>query len=136
MSTTLKRHCMVVHAYYPIGEPRVQREAEALTDSGYEVDVICLRQPGEPAHATVHGVNVYRLPVRRHKGRGVPVQLLEYMIFFALALWRVGGRVSCVLAAKASGRRMGIGLNIENFAHRCIATRDAIRSHHVQCTPW
>lgn len=80
---------MVVHAYYPIGEPRVQREAEALIDSGYEVDVICLRQPGESTQDIVYGVNVHRLPVRRHKGRGVVVQLLEYLTFFCLALWRL-----------------------------------------------
>jgi glycosyltransferase involved in cell wall biosynthesis len=78
---------MVVHAYYPIGEPRVQREAEALADVSYEVDVICLRQPGELARDLVHGINVYRLPVRRHKSRGVLVQLLEYLAFFCLACW-------------------------------------------------
>jgi glycosyltransferase involved in cell wall biosynthesis len=89
MSKETKRHCMVVHAYYPIGEPRVQREAEALIDHGYQVDVICLRQPGEPARELVYGVNVYRLPMCRHKGRGVFVQFLEYLAFFCLAFWRL-----------------------------------------------
>jgi glycosyltransferase involved in cell wall biosynthesis len=89
VSTETKRHCMVVHAYYPIGEPRVQREAEALIDNGYEVDVICLRQLGEPAHDVVYGVNVYRLPVRRHKNWGIVLQLLEYLAFFCLAFWRL-----------------------------------------------
>ena len=40
----LHRHCMVVHNYYPLGEPRVQRQAEALAEVGAEVDVICLRR--------------------------------------------------------------------------------------------
>jgi glycosyltransferase involved in cell wall biosynthesis len=80
---------MVVHAYYPIGEPRVQREAEALIDHGYEVDVICLRQAEEPARDLVYGVNVYRLPVRRHKGWGVIVQFMEYLAFFFSAFWRL-----------------------------------------------
>ena len=44
-----KRHCMVVYARYPLGETRVQREAEALLQHGYEVDVICIRMPGEVA---------------------------------------------------------------------------------------
>ncbi len=80
-----KRHCMVVHAYYPLGEVRVQREAEALLDRGYQVDVICLRHAGEPATDSHHGANIYRLPVQRHKRHGVVVQFLEYLAFFALA---------------------------------------------------
>jgi len=76
---------MVVHAYYPLGETRVEREARALIDHGYEVDVICLRAEGEPAVDTEDGVGVYRLPVERHKGSGPAVQLLEYLAFFALA---------------------------------------------------
>ncbi|HWQ14631.1 MAG TPA: glycosyltransferase family 4 protein [Roseiflexaceae bacterium] len=84
-----RRHCMVVHNYYPQREPRVEREAQALVANGYEVDVICLREPGEPAEATVNGVNVYRLPVRRRKGSGPAVQLLEYLAFFAMASARL-----------------------------------------------
>ena len=38
---------MVVHAFYPVGETRVQREAEALLKRGYEVDVLCLRRKGD-----------------------------------------------------------------------------------------
>lgn len=76
---------MVVHAYYPIGETRVQREALALIDRGYEVDVLCLRAPGEPTRAVHEGVAVRRLPVRRHRDRGFAVQLLEYLAFFVAA---------------------------------------------------
>jgi len=79
-----KRHCMVVHAYYPMGETRVERQALALTDCGIDVDIICLRKSGEPALETLNGVGVYRLPVRRHKGGGIAVQLLEYLAFFGL----------------------------------------------------
>jgi glycosyltransferase involved in cell wall biosynthesis len=76
---------MVVHNYYPQREPRVEREAQALIAHGYEVDVICLREAGDPAVAVVDGVNVYRLPVRRHKGSGTAVQLMEYLTFFTMA---------------------------------------------------
>jgi glycosyltransferase involved in cell wall biosynthesis len=81
-----KRHCMIVHAYYPVGETRVQREALALVDQGYEVDVICLRDDGERATAVEDGVHIYRLPVKRHKGRGLAVQFGEYLAFLLLAL--------------------------------------------------
>jgi glycosyltransferase involved in cell wall biosynthesis len=76
---------MVVHAHYPIGETRVQREALALVSAGFEVDVLCLRAEGEPARDKEDGVTIYRLPLRRHRGRGLFFQLLEYLAFFVLA---------------------------------------------------
>lgn len=84
-----RRHGMVVHAYYPLSETRVEREAQALIRHGYDVDVICLRHDGEPAVETVDGVTVYRLPVQRQKGRGLAVQMLEYLAFLALAFARL-----------------------------------------------
>jgi glycosyltransferase involved in cell wall biosynthesis len=80
---------MVVHAYYPHGETRVQREAEALVEKGYEVDVLCLRQKGERITENINGAHVFRLPVRRHKGRGILVQFMEYLSFLSLAFFRV-----------------------------------------------
>lgn len=83
------RHCMVVHAYYPLGEPRVQREAEALTQAGANVDIICLRDHNEAATQIDEGVRIYRVPVQRNKNSGVVGQLLEYWAFFALAFVRL-----------------------------------------------
>jgi glycosyltransferase involved in cell wall biosynthesis len=77
-----KRHCMVVHAYYPQGETRVEREAHALRRHNIDVDVLCLRGSTQLALCTVDGVQVYRLPVRRHKDKGVVAQLFEYLNFF------------------------------------------------------
>ena len=80
---------MVVHHTYPLAEPRVERDAQALVSHGYEVDVICLQEEDEPAVDLVEGVNVYRLPVRRDKGRGAAAQLLEYLAFFTLAFFKL-----------------------------------------------
>jgi glycosyltransferase involved in cell wall biosynthesis len=77
---------MVVHANYPVGETRVQRQALALVDAGFEVDVICLRGDGEPKRQTVEGVNVRRLPVDRRRGSGMASQLIEYLAFFIMVL--------------------------------------------------
>jgi len=79
------QHCMVVHAFYPVGETRVQREALALIDRGYGVHVVCLRDKGEPATETHEGVRIHRLPVARHRGAGLFGQLIEYLTFFVLA---------------------------------------------------
>ncbi len=99
MAASHHTYCMVVHAHYPIGEPRVEREAEALVEQGYDVEVICLRHPTEPALEIVGGVRIYRLPVHRHKGWGPLRQFLEYLAFFFLAflrLSRFSGRYSVV----------------------------------------
>lgn len=78
-----QHHCMVVHAYYPLGETRVEREAMALLHQGIDVDVICLRHRNEPKIEVVKGVRVHRLPVKRRKGRGYVMQLFEYLMFFS-----------------------------------------------------
>jgi glycosyltransferase involved in cell wall biosynthesis len=89
MSDGTKKLCMVVHAYYPLGETRVQREAEALLDQGYQVDVVCLRRPGEPAVAVHRGIGIHRLPVGRHKNSGAFVQFWEYLAFLSLAFFKL-----------------------------------------------
>ncbi len=80
---------MIVHAHYPLGEPRVEREAQALINGGYEVDVLCLRSEKELAFEVVDGVNIYRLPVKRDKSRGHAAQLVEYLVFFMLVVLRL-----------------------------------------------
>jgi glycosyltransferase involved in cell wall biosynthesis len=84
-----KRHCMVVHAYYPLGETRVEREAMALIERGYEVDVLCLRDEDESQNEVIAGVQIYRLPVKRHRDHGQIVQLLEYLAFFMLVIFKL-----------------------------------------------
>jgi glycosyltransferase involved in cell wall biosynthesis len=76
---------MVVHAYYPYDETRVQRQAEALVERGHAVDVICLRRGAEPNIEETEGVTVHRIPIRRDNRRGVFGQFLEYLAFLLLA---------------------------------------------------
>jgi glycosyltransferase involved in cell wall biosynthesis len=80
---------MVVHAYYPLRETRVERQAMALLARGFEVDVICLKAPNETTFEIVDGVQVHRMPVRRHKGSGPIVQFVEYLAFFVLSFIRL-----------------------------------------------
>jgi glycosyltransferase involved in cell wall biosynthesis len=75
---------MVVHAYYPLGETRVQREAEALVEAGYDVDVICLRDDGEQPRERYRGVEIHRLPVRIARS-SLLAQLGSYLHFLARA---------------------------------------------------
>jgi glycosyltransferase involved in cell wall biosynthesis len=85
---TRPRHCMVVHAYYPLAETRVQREAETLVRAGYHVDVICLRDAGERPRDSWGGVDIHRLRAHVDK-RGLAAQFLSYVRFFVLATCRL-----------------------------------------------
>ncbi len=62
-----KRVCMPVFSYYPFDQ-RVRRDAEALLENGYEVDIICLKDEGEENFGTYNGVNAYRLPLVHRRG--------------------------------------------------------------------
>jgi glycosyltransferase involved in cell wall biosynthesis len=88
-----KRHCMIVLAKYPLGETRVQREAEALIKHGYEVDVICERSPGEAAVDEHKGVRIYReeyrFPVDFSKKGTFVYNFPIYLRFFVSAAIRL-----------------------------------------------
>jgi len=57
------RVCMVAYTFYE-NDNRVKRYGEALARRGDEVDVIALRQPGQPRFARENGINVYRIQER------------------------------------------------------------------------
>ncbi len=82
-----KRICMVVFSYYP-ADPRPRREAEALIDAGFSVDMICLRNHNESAEETVHDVNIYRMPLQKKRG-GKLRYLWEYFYFGLLAFFKL-----------------------------------------------
>jgi glycosyltransferase involved in cell wall biosynthesis len=77
--------CMVVHAHYPLGEPRVEREARAALQVGCSVDVICLGAPDESTSELIDGVRVTRLAVEHVRGAGVGQVVREYLGFTARA---------------------------------------------------
>jgi glycosyltransferase involved in cell wall biosynthesis len=78
-----KRVAIVRHSFYP-SELNVKREAEALRDSGFDVDVICLCERGEAPREDVEGIHVHRLPVGHRRGK-ILRYLWEYNAFFILA---------------------------------------------------
>ncbi len=91
--------CMVTHSYYE-EDARVRRAAETLALAGYPVDVFALRRPDDTPEATVEGVRLHRLDVRRHQGAGIPTYMAEYLAFF----------VRATFAISASHRRRRYGL--------------------------
>ncbi len=71
---------MLVHEHYP-RDFRVRREARVLLSAGMDVTVVSLREPGQPARDEVDGARVVRLPIKRHRGRPIPVYVAEYASF-------------------------------------------------------
>jgi glycosyltransferase involved in cell wall biosynthesis len=82
-----RRVAIVVHAVFP-GDPRVRRQSDALVDAGHEVDVFCLRQPGEEAEERDGPLRIVRLPVNR-RFVGFAGHIAEYIAFTAMATWRL-----------------------------------------------
>ena len=82
---TARRVAIVVHAVFP-GDPRVRRQSDALIEAGHEVDIICLRQPGEAAEERDGARRIVRLPVNR-TFIGFAGHLAEYLAFTAMAGW-------------------------------------------------
>jgi glycosyltransferase involved in cell wall biosynthesis len=63
-----RRAAVLLFSHYP-ADPRPRRAAEALVKEGVIIDLICLRESeGEPLRQTINGVNVLRVPMRRHRG--------------------------------------------------------------------
>jgi len=78
--------CIVRHNYYP--DSHVRRDAEALAAAGYDVSVIALRKPEQPARETLNGVEIHRLPVEHRRGSALRYAW-EYLSFAFLAFWRL-----------------------------------------------
>jgi len=77
------RVCVIRHDYYP-RENHVRRDAEALRDAGYQVDIICSKLKSEEKFELVNGINVYRIPVSHGRGR-ILRYIVEYSFFFFLS---------------------------------------------------
>lgn len=84
---TPPRICMVVYSYFP-ADNRVRREALALQNAGYQVDVVCLREGEESLRETFKGIDVVRLPQSKKRG-GVLTYMKEYTLFLLRSLLTV-----------------------------------------------
>jgi len=75
---------MLTYSYYG-SDPRVRRQAEALSDNGHIVEVIALRNDGEAASEDLKGITVVRIPWKRHR-EGILMYIAGYVWFFVSGL--------------------------------------------------
>ncbi len=81
------RVCMISQSSHP--DPRVRREAEALSMKGYDVDIICYGdRKSEPAIEKYGSITVYRILVR-HKVESVIKYFIESIHFFIRAFFKL-----------------------------------------------
>ena len=77
------RVCLVRQLYYD-NDPLLRREVDALLDDGFEVDVLCMRRPGETSLERSGALVIRRLPLSHRRG-GIARYLYEYAAFLILA---------------------------------------------------
>jgi len=87
----VRRACFFRLGYFP-QEEHLRKNARALCEAGYQVDVVCLREPGQPGVERYWGGFVFRLPMA-HRRTGLLRHLWEHLAFCLLlavlvpALW-------------------------------------------------
>jgi glycosyltransferase involved in cell wall biosynthesis len=79
--------CIVRQGIYPY-DLLIRREAEALRDDGFKVDVICQRSSKDKAEETIDGVHVYRLPITLRR-EGIIPYVTSYIYFFLSVAFRL-----------------------------------------------
>jgi glycosyltransferase involved in cell wall biosynthesis len=83
----VNRICVIRQYYFP-QDQRVRNQVQALVTEGHEVDVICMRRPGQPRLERDGRLTIRRLPLL-HRRAGKLRYLFEYAAFFALAMFWV-----------------------------------------------
>jgi glycosyltransferase involved in cell wall biosynthesis len=76
----MARVCVIRQGYFPL-DTRVRREVHALAAAGHDVDVICVRRPGQRRRERRGGITAYRLPLPLQRGDGRWRYLLQYGSF-------------------------------------------------------
>src|SRR5258708_19201671 len=76
--------CMLAYSFYE-ADARIKQYATALVERGDTVDVIALRQPGQPARSVLNGVNVFRIQNRMINERGPLSYLVRILRFLLLS---------------------------------------------------
>jgi glycosyltransferase involved in cell wall biosynthesis len=89
---------VVRQSWYPL-DTRVRREVSALLDAGHDVEVVCLRRPGERMRERTGNLTVWRIPLAHRRAGGV-AYVLEHAVFLLAA--------GLMLAARHLRRRFDV----------------------------
>jgi glycosyltransferase involved in cell wall biosynthesis len=76
--------CMLSYSYYE-GDARIMQYASALAERGDEVDVICLKHPGDSSRDVLDSINVFRIQERTKDERGLLTYLCRILRFLIVS---------------------------------------------------
>jgi glycosyltransferase involved in cell wall biosynthesis len=85
------RVALVTHSVYE-EDPRLRRQAQALTGAGIVVDVIALERVDSPVETRLDGATIVHVPVGRHQGAGLVRYVAEYASFLLRGGWALTSR--------------------------------------------
>lgn len=77
--------CMVAYSFYE-GDNRVRRYAETLARRGDRVDVVSLRQNGQPSRGIINGVHIFRIQRRVVNEKSKFSYLGRLLLFFVRSM--------------------------------------------------
>ncbi len=80
------RACVVSQRAYP-GDARIHNQIKGMQEAGYEVDVLCTREPGKPNFSIEDEVRIHRLPSIPRARASKLRYVLEYASFFIPVLF-------------------------------------------------
>jgi len=81
---------IIVHSYY-LRDTRARRHGTALGDAGWDVDVVCAREPGESRTQQIGNVRLRRLQAQRKRGSKFRY-VFEYVSFTIMAFLSASAR--------------------------------------------
>jgi len=82
MGLNPKRILVVRRDAYP-RETHVLRNVTALLEAGFEVELICLKEPGQPFVQRTNHLRIYRVPLEHRRGN-LWRTFIEYLAFFSM----------------------------------------------------
>lgn len=82
--TRAYRACIVRYDFHP-GDSRIENQAQALIEDGFEVDVLCVRFENQPYTAVSNGVRIIRLPALSRFRGNLFLYAAEYGLFCLVA---------------------------------------------------
>jgi glycosyltransferase involved in cell wall biosynthesis len=139
------RVCVVRQHYVP-RDSRVARELSELIAAGHQLDVICLRDVGQPIIEMREGARYWRIPLRHSAGGSALRYLAEYAIFFLVTatllsvlqlvrryrLVQVNSVPDVLVLAAVVPRVLGAGilLDLQECMPEFLATKFALPARH------
>jgi glycosyltransferase involved in cell wall biosynthesis len=83
----MKNLAMIVFSHYPM-DVRVRREAEALFEEGYSIDIFCIGFKDQAIKENINGIETYRVRIKRERSSKLNY-FYQYLYFFLWSFYKI-----------------------------------------------